>query len=541
MIELVFSRDGRPCLRKQVSDSPLTIGRDNDNQVQLTDEDISRQHLRIEHKDGKYVATDLSRNGTFLNNKPIKTSALNVGDTITMGRWTVSVMKSNSETQNTTVVAPRQPTSILNFDVEKKTVSSQRLQLTITSPEKKARAVGIRHTEAIIGSMSSCDVEIEDPFVSRRHCRLIHKDGHLLLMDLGSTNGTYVDDIRIEQVSLPLKGSFRVGKTSIDYELDRHTEIIEPSIEISLGPMIGKSEAMREVFSLIERVAPSDATILITGESGTGKDLVARLLHQLSHRAAKPFISINCGAIPASIIESQLFGHERGSFTGAVERMAGLIELSHGGTLFLDEIGEMPLELQTRLLNVIESRKIRRLGGKEDIDVDFRLVTATNKELQKLARDGRFREDLFFRLFVVPINLSPLRERTEDIKLLADNFVRELSPPDTSAHLTDGAIEKLFSHNWPGNVRELKNVLQRAILLAAADTIDAKDISFAPLEIKVDREHNLENKERDAIISALKANNGNQTKAAKQLGIARTTLSAKVLKYQIDAKKYRSG
>lgn len=540
MIELVFSRDGRPCLRQQMGEQPLTIGRDSDNQVQLTDEDISRKHVRIEWKDGKYVATDLSRNGTYLNNQQINTSSVNVGDTLTLGRWTVDIVETNSETKELTVIAPKQPTSILNFDTQSRMIASQHLSLAITTPDDVQKNIHLKQSELIFGSMESCDVEINDPFVSRRHCRIVHRNERVVLMDMGSTNGTYVDNIRVDHVSLPAEGSFRIGKTTIDYKLDRHTEAIRPSTEFSLGPMIGKSETMREVFTLIEKVAPSDATVLITGESGTGKDLAARLLHQMSHRAARPFISVNCGAIPSSIIESQLFGHERGSFTGAVERMSGLIEQANGGTLFLDEIGEMPLELQTRLLHVIENKKIRRLGGKEDIEIDFRLVAATNKELQRLAGDGRFREDLFYRLYVVPIYLTPLRNRGDDMKILAERFIKELSPSNTTMRLADDAMNKLVSHNWPGNVRELKNVIQRAILFAAENTIDAKDISFAPLESKTIVENKLENKESNAITAAIRKYNGNQTKAAVELGIARTTLSAKVLKYHINVKKCRS-
>ncbi len=537
MIELVFSRDGKPCLRQQVDETSLTIGRDTDNQVQLTDEDISRKHLRIEWKDGKYVVTDFSSNGTYLNNRPIKTSPLKVGDSLTIGRWTVEVVAGRADTRSTTVIAPKQPTSILNFDAEKKSISVERIKLTVTTPDQKKENFTLRRTETVIGQAESCDVEINDSFISRRHCRLINKGSRIMLMDLGSTNGTYVEGVRVDNVSLPLEGSFKIGKSTIDYKLDRHFEIVSPSLETSLGPMIGASEKMREIFSLIEKVAPSDATVLITGESGTGKDLAARLLHQMSHRAEKPFISINCGAIPASIIESQLFGHEKGSFTGAIERMSGLIEQANGGTLFLDEIGEMPLELQTRLLQVIESKKVRRIGGKEEIEVDFRLIAATNKELQRLAADGRFREDLFYRLYVIPIHLTPLRERGDDLKILAQRFIKDLSVPRAMTKLTDAAIEKLASHDWPGNVRELKNVIQRAILFSTSTTLDAKDISYAPIETKAAGDANLENKERDTIIASLIKFGGNQTKAATELGIARTTLSAKVLKYQIDVKK----
>lgn len=539
MIELVFVRDGKPCLRQKVEGASVTIGRDDDNHVQLADEDISRKHAKIEWKDGKYVVTDLSTNGTLLNARPIKSSEISAGDTLTIGQWTVNIMSSDPGAAQTTVSTQRQQTSVLNFDPERKALASNRIILSLTTPDGRTRTTTVRNTETVLGTTDGCDVNVNDEFVSRRHCQITYKNGRIILTDLGSTNGTYFDNIRIDHVSLPSEGSFRIGKTNVEYKLDRFAETIRPSIDSSLGPMIGDCETMREMFAVVERVAPSDATVLITGESGTGKDLVARLLHTLSHRASKPFVSVNCGSIPSSIIESQLFGHERGSFTGAVERMSGLIEQANEGTLFLDEIGEMPLELQTRLLHVIEQKKIRRLGGKEDIPVEFRLVAATNRDLQKLVANGRFREDLFYRLFVVPVHLPPLRERGEDTALLAQNFARELSPPGTKLTLEEHAVAKLAAHNWPGNVRELKNVIQRAILFTNGAVIKAADISFASIDIVNADDHNLETRERDAIVNALRAHDGNQTKAAEKLGIARTTLSTKLMKYGIDAKKCR--
>ncbi len=540
MIELVFSRDGKPCLRQRMGDTTLTIGRDNDNNIQLTDDDISRKHVKIERKSGRYVITDFSLNGTYLNNQQVKTSDINIGDTLTIGRWTVKVVAADKPPEET-VVAHRQPTSVLNFDAQSRMIASEHIALKITTPEGKTRTSYARKTETVIGSQEGSDIEIKDAFVSRKHCRIINRNSRIILMDMGSTNGTYVDNIRVDNVSLPSEGAFRIGKTAIEYKIDRYAEPLRAYAETSLGPMIGASEAMREVFSLVERVASSEATVLVTGESGTGKDLVARLVHQMSHRMDKPFIAVNCGAIPGSIIESQLFGHERGSFTGAVERMAGLIELANGGTLFLDEIGEMPIELQTRLLHVLEAKKIRRLGGKEDIEVDFRLIAATNKDLQKMVANGRFREDLFFRLYVVPVHLKPLRERDGDTPILAEHFIRELSPSGAKAKLTDEAAKKLASHDWPGNVRELKNVIQRAILFSTLDTIGAKDISFAPSGPNIAADNKLDDHERDAIVAALVKNGGVQSKAADDLGIARTTLSAKVLKYGIDVKKCKSG
>jgi DNA-binding NtrC family response regulator len=537
MIELVFMRNGRPCLRQRVSETTINIGRDYDNHVQLADEEISRHHCSIEWQNGKYILTDRSKNGTFVNNRPVKTSLVNAGDTITVGNWNISVVEAGPEKAEPTISRPGRTTSILNFDAEKKTLSSERLILSIQPPEDKQYDVVLKQTVATIGSLESCDVKLNDPFVSRHHCSIEHRNGRVLLVDLGSTNGTYVENIRIEQVSIPSRGSFRVGKTLIRYKLDHDIETIGPSKRESLGPMIGKSRAMREVYSLLERVAPSDAVVLLTGESGTGKELAAKLLHQMSHRFSKTFVSINCGALPASIIESQLFGHERGAFTGAVEKSTGLFEQADGGTLFLDEIGEMPLELQTRLLQVLENRTVRRLGAKSEIEIDFRLIAATNKDLKKLTQEHRFRQDLFYRLYVVPVNLPPLRERKGDIPLLADYFADLFSPARTKIKFTDAAVNKLENHNWPGNVRELKNVIQRSIILSEKSTIDAGDISFAPIFAEDVEEKNLEAKEREIIIAALKENKGMQIKAAKQLGIARTTLAAKIARYEIDLEK----
>jgi len=335
MIELIFTRNGRPYLRQRLSETTLNIGRDYDNHIQLTDEEISRRHCTIEWKNGQYILIDKSKNGTLVNNRNVKTAQINVGDTIYVGKWVINVVESNSSEPPPTISWSQTPTSILNFDAEQKRLTSERLVLSIETPGEKSRDVVLKKTSAIIGSLQSCDVCINDPFVSRNHCRIEHNKGKIIIIDLASTNGTYVENIRIEKVSVPPSGVFRVGKTTIRYKLDINTEKIEPSERESLGPLIGKSKPMREVYTLIERIAPSDAVVLITGESGTGKELAARLLHQLSHRSSKPFISVNCGALPSSIIESQLFGYERGAFTGAVEKTAGLFEQADGGTIFL--------------------------------------------------------------------------------------------------------------------------------------------------------------------------------------------------------------
>src|SRR5687768_3213314 len=230
--------------------------------------------------------------------------------------------------------------------------------------------------------------------------------------------------------------------------------------------MVGRSRVMREIFGLVERIAPTDATVLIEGETGTGKDMIARTLHQLSPRHQAPFIVVDCGAVAGTLIESELFGHEKGAFTGAVTARQGAFELASGGTVFLDELGELSLDLQPKLLRVLEQRELRRVGGSKTIKVDLRVVAATRKDLRSEVEKGKFREDLFFRLNVVPITTPALRDRREDIPRLIDHFLTAMTPPgEPTPVLSEGTRAALYAHDWPGNVRELRNVIERALAL----------------------------------------------------------------------------
>ncbi len=244
------------------------------------------------------------------------------------------------------------------------------------------------------------------------------------------------------------------------------------------GELTGKSDSMRSVYQVIEAVAPSTASVLILGESGTGKELVARALHTKSDRAKGPFFALNCAALPKEILENELFGHEKGAFTGSTNEKAGAFEMSSGGTIFLDEMAEMPTDIQVKLLRAIETRQIRRLGGKKEINVDIRIVAATNKNLQKAIADGELREDLYYRLAVVEIDLPPLRERADDIQLLANEFLHRFSQQNgkTITGFEDAAWEWIMSYHWPGNVRELKNAVERAVIMSRGTTIGPSDI-----------------------------------------------------------------
>lgn len=307
--------------------------------------------------------------------------------------------------------------------------------------------------------------------------------------------------------------------------------------------LIGESKEIKYLRSQVDRAAKSNSRVLITGESGSGKDLVARLLHSLSNRASKPFIEVNCAAIPQELIESELFGHEKGSFTGAFERKKGKFELADAGTLFLDEIGDMSLQTQAKVLRIIETQEFQRVGGNSNIKVDVRIIAATNKDLQREVSKGNFREDLFFRLNVIPLSVPPLRDRKEDIPLLIEYFVRTISEEygQRPKRITPEAISILQNYDWPGNVRELKNTIERLLIMTPSEIITDKDINinlgsvaemtnyFRYRTLKEARDAF----ERDFIRSKLQENNWNISKTAEQLDIERSNLHRKIKAYNI--------
>ena len=322
------------------------------------------------------------------------------------------------------------------------------------------------------------------------------------------------------------------------------------SSEGILGELVGNSPQMQEIFSVIRQVAPTSATVLITGESGTGKELAARALHQLSPRRDGPFVAINCAAMPETLIESELFGHEKGAFTGAIERRRGCFELAHSGTLLLDEIGEMPLATQAKLLRVLEERRIRRLGGAREIEVDVRVLAASNRRLQDEVRAGRFREDLYFRLQVFEIRMPPLRERPGDLPLLCESIIRDLNQRHQChvGGLSPAALDALRAHAWPGNVRELRNALERAVILAGSGLLEPRHfLALSPqtrepapaasapgasaAEVCIPIGTTVDEAERALIEATLRHTNNNRTRAAAILGISQKTLFNKLREY----------
>ena len=313
--------------------------------------------------------------------------------------------------------------------------------------------------------------------------------------------------------------------------------------------MIGNSKAMREVYDLIAKVAKTDTTVLIRGESGTGKELVAHAIHYNSLRAAKPFVKVSCAALPETVIESELFGHEKGAFTGAIAMRKGRFELAQGGTIFLDEIGDLSPAMQIKLLRVLQEKEFERVGGTQTIKVDVRVIAATNRNLEELIEKGEFREDLYYRLNVFPIHLPPLRQRRTDIPLLADFFVEKYSKVHHKSikRISTPAIDMLMSYHWPGNVRELENCIERAVILSQDDVIHGHHLpptlqtaEASGTKPKGTLTSALEGVERELLLEALKSSRGNMSKAAKSLGITERMMGIRVKKYGIDPKRFKT-
>lgn len=305
-----------------------------------------------------------------------------------------------------------------------------------------------------------------------------------------------------------------------------------------LGDWIGESPQMVEIKMLVRKIAPAPSTVLISGKSGTGKEVIARAIHRLSPRVEKPFIAINIGNVPENLLESELFGHEKGAFTGAGARKIGMFEMASSGTLFLDEIGDMPLHLQGKLLRVIQDRKIQRLGGTQSIPIDARILAATNKNLEALIKKGSFREDIFYRLNVIRIEVPDLKERREDISLLAGYFIGKFNTiiGKSIQGIHPKALKTLQSYDFPGNVRELENLIERAVILAETDTITLKYMGITPSTPRyIIQKGTLAEIEKQAILDALTRWEGNRTHAAKELGITRKTLLSKLKQYEVES------
>ncbi len=455
------------------------------------------------------------------------------------------------------------PTKVHYDGARPPTVHLRRCKL-VTQVGGRAREHLFDKAQITIGAMEDNDLVVSDDTVSRYHCRIVQEETAYLLVDLGSTNGTFINRVRIKEAYLKPGCTIGLGNTEVKFHAaDERVEIV-PSRKERLGDMVGRHVKMRELYAVLEKIAPTSTTVVIEGETGTGKEVVAQTIHKLSPRASGPMMVFDCGAVPDNLIESELFGHEKGSFTGAIMTRQGLFEMAHGGTLFLDELGELPLDLQPKLLRALEQREIRRVGSNKPIKVDVRIIAATNRNLEDEVRQGRFRQDLFYRLSVVRVFLPPLRDRIDDIQVLVKQFLADASynkKPDGSQKVTGlsrGAMDLLAVYKWPGNVRELVNTVERAVSFAEGELIEARDLpetvrgeeppprmASSPIPVPImtpdsdstfkdAKERWVSTFERDYIVTLLKKNKGNISHAAREADIDRKYFRKLMRKYGIE-------
>jgi len=404
----------------------------------------------------------------------------------------------------------------------------------VDGPDRGASAV-LSSSTLRVGTSPICDLRLTDDTVSRLHFELRPAARWCVLTDLGSTNGTLVDGVSVLGCNVRSGLTIRCGNSAIVVRFGNDNIQVPISPRIAFGELIGASLEMRRLYAILERVAPTDATVLICGETGTGKEVVARSVHRASRRADRPFVAVDCGALADNLIESELFGHVRGAFTGAIAQRRGLFEEADGGTIFLDEIGELPLALQAKLLRLLETREVRRVGANTAEKVDVRVVAATNRNLEQAVNEGRFREDLYYRLAVVLVAIPPLRARRDDLLLLARHFHKTFAGPD--ALFPDGLVAPLMSRAWPGNVRELRNFIERSVATQWAADHDAESAdpeadvppgiaALIPVDLPLSEARDAWNKRFELLYvrALLQRSGGNITRAAVAAGVNRRWL-----------------
>jgi len=454
----------------------------------------------------------------------------------------MSVLKSDQFVEGADLETP---TWVTSYQGLPRTVNVRRCRLEVIAGVDQGKVIELASPQIQIGRLGA-DLNLADGKVSSLHCELRLTPEGYRLRDLGSTNGTYVKGVRIVDGYIAPGATIQVGKSAIVFTPMDDAVAMPLWNEARFHNLIGGSAGMRHLFELINRFAQSDATVLVQAETGAGKELVADAIHQSSPRREEPFVVLDCSAIPEQLFEAQLFGHEVGAFTGAVKSTAGVFELAHGGTLFLDEIGELPLDVQAKLLRAVETRRVRRLGGSKLFASDVRIIAATNRDLAAEVNRGNFRADLYYRLAVAKLTIPALRERREDLPLLVEHFLRQMSVSsgNPDPRLPEDFIARANRHTWPGNVRELRNAVERAVLLpnhpsVAIEAPPKKDgESFAAIDIdvpfKVAKQKLVDEFDRRYLKELLEAHDGNISAAARAAGIERMSIYKMIRRLGLD-------
>jgi transcriptional regulator with GAF, ATPase, and Fis domain len=429
-----------------------------------------------------------------------------------------------------------------------------RLKLSVKNGPDAGKTCTVDRDVVTVGKMPDCDLVLTDGTVSRRHLRITRQGAdRWLLVDLGSTNGTFLHGARIQEAPIEAGTIVHAGKVEIAFVPERQDFDIPIWDSDRFGPLIGRSVSMRRLFGMIARIAETDATVLIQGETGTGKGQIAKAIHQASLRKSGPYVVVDCGAVQRQLVESELFGHEKGAFSGAYQQRPGAFEMSSGGTVFIDELGELELDMQPKLLRVLDAREVRRIGGSSPMPIDMRVVAATRRDLGREVERGAFREDLYFRLSVITLTIPPLRERAEDIPILVQHFLDDLAKMRGVPPLVIDAatMDRLTSHDWPGNVRELKNAIERAVLLSAVRPgakleiqglesnhkgyVPKSELPFDPsLSFSDSKEKWLDERERSYVVWLLEQHEGNVSAAARGARMDRKYLHKLIKKHGLD-------
>ncbi len=529
MPQLHFHTRGRDLFVHPLRDGRTVIGRSDRCDIALPGEAISRVHCVLERRTEGWLLSDRSRHGVKVNGAPIERHLMADQDEITLGPYSAR-FSMRSETSLRTPTASTPLVTAVHEELVEVTQSgfaACRTELRFTRGPQEGKVVLLQQPRTSLGGPGA-NIELDETLPATSvMIRVVRGRAMVEPADAPA----FLAGVRVREITPAVVGEeLRVGQ----HGLVINTATIEqPSPEMhGFGEMVGTTESMRRFFGVLNRMAAHDHPVLLTGESGTGKELAARGLHECGLRAEGPFITINCASIAENLFESELFGHEKGSFTGATNRQNGAFHHANGGAIFLDEIGELKLELQAKLLRTLESGEVKRVGSSTAEYPDVRVICATNRDLPAMCRDRQFRDDLYFRLAVLTVRLPPLRDRVGDIRPLALTLL-ERNHPGTV--LSDDAAAALEEYEWPGNIRELRNVLTRASVLGGP-VITPSDLSFNPWafdEPRQTKKQTAQDAERKTIIAALKANDGNRTRTARELGLPRSSLLYRMKKYGI--------
>jgi DNA-binding NtrC family response regulator len=524
---LKFTLDDRPLFVHTLRPGRTLLGRSDRCDLALPADGISRIHCIVEQRPEGWRVVDRSRHGIQVNGEMVKQTVLTSGDVLTIGPYRATFGQEDSDWLRSPTATTPMPAAMHEelVEVSEEAVTTTRAVLRVTAGPLEGQSIVLDRARMSLGGRGSSVVLPGDLPRAAVWLRVVRgrtmvEPGHAPAMLAG---------VRVRDVTPALAGEeLRVAEHA--FVVDLETRADTPSSHEAFADMVGSAPSMQRLFGVLHRMAQHDAPVLVIGESGTGKELAARGLHDAGPRHDGPFVAVNCAAIADTLFESELFGHEKGSFTGATARQDGAFHHAHTGTLFLDEIGELKLDLQAKLLRALESGEVKRVGASKPEHPDVRLVAATNRNLAKMVRDGTFREDLYFRLSVLPVRTPPLRERKGDIPLLARTLLARNHP---GASLTEEAAQALCGYPWPGNVRELRNVLTRAVVLGGP-RVTPGQLAFNPWAFEGEATVPSAARpvsDKAALQEALEKTGGNRTAAARLLGMPRSSLLYKLRKH----------